>query len=162
MIVYANSDQGTKHVFSVTFHELGHASHFRKVGSGYWVKYINYIITYGKIDGTNPYGDGHGYNSGICGVGEMWGNYFSAYLSVEEFGGDLDDWLNWEYGGSEDWYNPGFLQLVSEISDISIADIFTCLTKDTDTFEKLIAKLKTKTIHDEQVDQAFNRYTDWP
>ena len=63
---------------------------------------------------------------------------------------------------TEDWYNPGFLKLVNDISDISTADIFSCLTKDTDTFEKLISKLKTKTINDEQVDHAFNRYTDWP
>ena len=164
VIVYANSDQGTKHVFSVTFHELGHASHFRKVGSGYWVKYINYIITYGKIDGTNPYGDGSGYNSGICGVGEMWGNYISALFFREEFNlisVDFNrDW--WWFDEEEGWFNPGFLKFIHGIYDISIADIFSCLTKDVDTFDKLIAKLKTKTINDEQVDHAFNLYTDWP
>jgi len=164
VIVKANSSQGTRTVFSVTFHELAHASHFRKVGSSYWIKFINYIMTYGKIDGSNPYGDGHGYNSGICGVGEMWGNYISALFIREELNlvsKDFDDFW-WWFEDNELWFNPGFLKLVNGISDISIADIFTCLTKDTDTFEKLIAKLKTKAIHDEQVDLAFNRYTDWP
>ncbi len=37
VIVKANSSQGTRTVFSVTFHELAHASHFRKVGSSYWI-----------------------------------------------------------------------------------------------------------------------------
>jgi hypothetical protein len=41
-------------------------------------------------------------------------------------------------------------------------EIFSCLVNDTDTFDKLIAKLKIKTIYDEQVDRAFNRYSDWP
>jgi hypothetical protein len=161
VIIKANSSQGTKRVFSLTFHELAHASHFKKVGSGYWTKYINYIITYGKINGS-PYGDGSGYNSGICGVGEMWGNYLSAFFTKTEFGGTLTYWVNYDEYGGEDWYNPGFLKLVDDISDISIADIFSCLSSDTDTFDKLIAKLKTKTIHDEQVDDAYSYYTDWP
>lgn len=161
VIIKANSSQGTKTVFSVTFHELAHASHFRKVGSSYWIKFINYIITYGNT--SNPYGDGTGYNFGVCGVGEMWGNYLSAFLTDAEFGGGyMNIWINREYGGKELWFNPGFLKLVNDIPDISISEIFSCLVNDTDTFDKLIAKLKTKTIYDEQVDRAFNRYTDWP
>ena len=65
IIIKANASQGTDGVYSNTFHELAHASHHKKVGSGYWIKYINYIITYGA------YGDGHGHNSGYAGVGEM-------------------------------------------------------------------------------------------
>ena len=63
VIIEANSNQGTATLYNSVFHELAHASHFEKVGSSYWTKYINYIITYGS------YGDGTGANVGICALG---------------------------------------------------------------------------------------------
>lgn len=158
IIIKANASQGTDGVFETTFHELGHASHFKKVGNGYWIKYINYIITYGNSN--NPYGDGSGHNSGHAGVGEMWGNYFSALCMNQEMPrtGGVGFYLN----ENRDWYNPGFMLDVDNISDITTSEIFSCLNSSTDTFEKLISQLKTKTINDEQVDYAFANYTDWP
>ena len=161
VIIGANADHGTDGVFATTFHELGHASHHKKVGSSYWIKYINYIITYGKS--SNPYGDGHGKNSGVCGIGEMWGNYFSALLIRDEFGYTTPFTSNWFwFVEEEDWYNPGFLKDVDNISDVTTLEIFSCLNSSTDTFSKLITQLKTKTINDGQVDNAFANYTDWP
>jgi len=151
ILIRAGSSKGTDGVFSTTFHELGHASHFKKVGSGYWIKYINYIITYGA------YGDGHGINSGNCGIGEMWGNYFSAVLTDKEFPSS-----NNYFNKDEDWYNPGFLQDVDNLPDVSAKEIFECLKSTTDTFTDLIAELKTKTTYDEKVDNAFYSYPDWP
>ena len=62
-------------LYELVFHECAHASHWSRVGSTYWVKYINYIITY------RAYGNGTGQNAGYCGVGEMWGNYIGALIS---------------------------------------------------------------------------------
>ncbi|AEM70149.1 hypothetical protein Murru_1105 [Allomuricauda ruestringensis DSM 13258] len=157
IIIRAGASKGTDGVFSTTFHELAHASHFKKVGSGYWIKYINYIITYGA------YGNGHGINSGNCGVGEMWGSYFSALLTRNEFKYTTsfnNDWL-W-FHEEEDWYNPGFLKEVDNISDVTTKEIFECLKSTTDTFTDLIAELKTKTTYDEKVNIAFTNYPDWP
>lgn len=157
ILIRAGSSKGTDGVFSTTFHELAHASHFKKVGSGYWIKYINYIITYGA------YGDGHGANSGNCGIGEMWGNYFSAFLIRQEFKYTTpfhNDWF-W-FNEEEDWYNPGFLKFVDNISDVSISEIFGCLKSTTNTFSDLKNGLKLKTVNDEKVDQAFANYSDWP
>jgi hypothetical protein len=120
-------------------------------GSSFWVKYINYIITYGA------YGNGTGHNAGYCGVGEMWGNYIGWFFLDKEFP-SKKYYLN----KTEDWYNPGFLQDVDNISDITTAEIYSCLTSSTDTFIDLITQLKTKTTNDEQVDNAFANYTDWP
>ncbi len=39
-----SSSNTTAAVYETTFHELGHASHFKQVGSEYWVNYSNYII----------------------------------------------------------------------------------------------------------------------
>ena len=80
VIIKANASQGTDGVFETTFHELAHTSHFKKVGNGYWVKYINYIITYGA------YGNGNGKNAGLCALGEAWGYHVGQFLTIQEFG----------------------------------------------------------------------------
>ena len=80
VIINANASKGTDGVTYLTFHELAHASHFKKVRSNYWIKYINYIITYGA------YGDGSGKNAGICALGEAWAYHFGYFLTIQEFG----------------------------------------------------------------------------
>ncbi|KAB7528423.1 hypothetical protein F8C76_11200 [Flagellimonas olearia] len=80
IVINSNANQGTDKVYETTFHELAHASHFNTVGSRYWIKYINYIITYGV------YGDGHGKNSEMVALGEAWGYHMGYYLIIKEFG----------------------------------------------------------------------------
>ncbi len=80
-----SSSNNTAAVYETTFHELGHASHFKIVGSEYWVKYSNYIITYGTFSG-NPYGDGTGHNVGHCALAEAWGHHIGRFLTIQEFG----------------------------------------------------------------------------
>jgi hypothetical protein len=153
LTISVNSNKvGTDDVYNTTFHECAHASHWTKVGSSYWVKYINYIITYGA------YGNGTGQNAGYCGVGEMWGNYIGAMLERREF--SRSNWNDLNHG--EDWYNPGFLRHVNDISDVTTSEIFSCMTSSTNTIDKMVSKLKTKTNHDAQVDAAYNLYSDWP
>ena len=151
LIIRAGSSKGTNRVFSVTFHELAHASHFKKVGSSYWIKYINYIITYGA------YGTGKGKNAGYCGVGEMWGNYIEWLFLDNEFPSK-----NYPFNKNEDWYNPGFMLDVDNIKDITTKEIFSCLSSTTNSFNKLVSQLKTKTNYDVQIDNAFANYNDWP
>lgn len=145
-----DSNLGTEGVCGLTFHECAHASHWSKVGSNYWVKYINYIITYGA------YGDGTGANAGYCGIGEMWGNYFGNYVCARNKFGSPSWW--WDHG--EDWFNPGFLMRVDNISDVNTSEIFSCLGST--NFSTLISQLKTKTNYDDNVDAAYNYYNDWP
>jgi len=166
LIIASAVSRGTNRIFATTFHELAHASHMRQAGSAYWVKYINYIITYsdyipGVDNGT--YGDGTGHNAGICGIGEMWGNYFSALAVRRERNFTTPFTANWGwFDEDEDWYNPGFLKDTDNIADISTQEIFSSLQSGTTTFSELINQLKTKTNNDGQVDNAFANYTDWP
>jgi len=158
---YSN-DNETIEVYETTFHELAHASHMRQAGSGYWVKYVNYIITYSDyipLVDNGTYGDGTGKNAEICGIGEMWGNYFSAVCVNREFPINSVAFHLWE---TEDWYNPGFLLDVDNIPDVTTQEIFSSLRSGTTTFPQLINQLKTKTNNDGQVDNAFANYTDWP
>jgi hypothetical protein len=99
LIIEANSSQGTAEVYGSTFHELAHASHFEKVGSSYWTKYINYIITY------DSYGDGTGNNVGVCALGEAWAYHMGYLLTLAEFrnvGGTTDN-SEIEVAGFEDF-----------------------------------------------------------
>lgn len=158
-ITIGNEYSNYKKIFQTTFHECAHASHWQKVGSAYWVNYINYIITYGWEDPDNPYGDGSGANAGYCGVGEMWGNYMGSLFRSQYF--NEEDWEDF-FEDDEYWFNPGFLQRVDSIPDISLSDIYSCLTSSTITFPSLITQLKTKTDYDSQIDNDFNSYPDWP
>ena len=81
VIIEAASSQGTAEVYGSVFHELAHASHFEKVGGSYWLKYINYIITY------NSYGNGTGQNVGVCALGEAWAYHIGYELTLAEFNG---------------------------------------------------------------------------
>ena len=149
----------TEAVYYVTFHELAHASHWAQAGNRYWVRFINAIITYGNpMADDRPYGDGTGQNAGYVGVGEMWGFYFGALLTYMEF--SSTDRLRRNAGRL--WFNPGFLQGVDSIPDITTSEIFGCLTPSTNTIAKLVEQLKTKTEYDERVDSTYNRFTDWP
>ncbi|MDX9848255.1 MAG: hypothetical protein RBT74_14830 [Tenuifilaceae bacterium] len=156
-----SSNVESEDVYNTTFHECAHASHWTKVGSYFWVQYINYIITYGNSN--NPYSNGLGYNAGYCGVGEMWGNYIGALFQRYHFSYTTPyslDW--WWFDEDEDWYNPGFLKNVDNISDISTSEIFSCLSSNTNTILKLVEQLKTKTAYVEQINFAYGLYTDWP
>ncbi len=154
-----NDYDNTDDVFGLVFHECGHASHWTEVGSSYWVKYINHIITYGA------YGDGSEDNAGYCGVGEMWGNYYSAFLERDHFNYTTPFTMPWPwFDEDEDWFNPGFLREVDAISDVTTSEIFSCLTSSTTSIDKLVTTLKTKTEYGTQIDDAYNNpdYEDWP
>ncbi|UOY05790.1 hypothetical protein L0P88_17845 [Muricauda sp. SCSIO 64092] len=138
VIIKANASQGTDGVFETTFHELGHASHFKKVGNGYWIKYINYIITYGNKN--NPYGNGRGKNSGVCGVGEMWGFYIGARLAEEEFG-TTRFYRPHPISG---WIPAVAIRRVVNEADYTIQNIFSCLNRHVTTIPKLNAEFNSR------------------
>lgn len=154
LVISASPNRGTAAIYAVTFHELAHASHQTQVGSSYWVKYINYIITYGS------YGNGTGQNAGHCGIGEMWGNYFSAVCMNREIP-NVSGVAFYLIAG-QFWFNPGFLLDVDNINDVTTAEIFSSLGSSTTTFPLLINQLKLKTTNDAAIDNAFANYTDWP
>ena len=141
-------EKSTERVFYSTFHELGHASHFKKVGSSYWVKYINYIITYGS------YGDGHGKNAGVCGVGEMWGYYIGARLAEEEF-----DTTRFYRDSQDGWIPIGINTTVVDEADYTISDIYSCLNSNVTTIPRLNAEYNARIGKDiETVNQIFENY----
>lgn len=152
-----NSSTTSQVVSSLVFHESSHASHWSKVGSSYWVKYINYIATYGA------YGNGTGQNAGYCGVGEMWGNYFGNLICPNrQFSLTNGVWFD----PYEDWFNPGFLRDVDNLNDMWPSKIFSAFNSSTTSIGTLVSTLKTITENDNRskIDNIYNNpnYNDWP
>lgn len=66
----------------IVFHELAHASHFKKVGSGYWDNIINDEISH------KNYGNGTSKNAGMVAITEAWAYHFSWYLGYKKYSGN--------------------------------------------------------------------------
>ncbi|MDD5891124.1 MAG: hypothetical protein PUC72_01145 [Bacteroidales bacterium] len=130
-------------IYERVCHELFHASHFTKAGSEFWTKYINYIITYGC------YGDGTGYNSDICGIGEMWA-YAMGEIQAQEFKyGVVSSPFN--HNIVDNWIHPKIIWDIYTTGLLSKKEIFDCLSPDVDTYDRLINKL-TETYPDKKND----------
>lgn len=150
IILPSDGSRGTARVAYVCYHELAHASHYSLAGKRYWVDYINYIITYGA------YGDGTGFNAGVAGIGEQWGNFYGDRVSRNV---NNVAFLN----ADEDWYNPGFLRdVLVQTNDVTVSEIYNTLSQTNRSFNTMISRLKSVTNQDNEVDIAYNNYTDWP
>lgn len=91
----------------------------------------------------------------------MWGYYIGAVMASMAFTKPIDDILEKDLNG----FNPGFLyDVVDEIEDLTLQEVFSCLHGNTTSIEKLVAELKTKTEFDEKIDEIYEDpdYNDWP
>ena len=145
----------TQSCYATLWHELAHASHYSKVGKVYWLAYISAITT------NRGYGDGSRSIDGYIGVGEMWGNYFGNYVCCRDYFGEDVKNVGWDPG--EDWYNPGFLMhSVSLTGDLTTGKIFSCLKSSVTNIEKLKTELKKHTSNGSKIDEAYDKFKDWP
>ncbi len=139
-------------IYSTTCHELAHASHFRKVGTEYWDRYILYIVeTYVKTMGMT-YGDGTDKDAGYCEIGEMWAYYLESKIYKERYGGTFPTF------GTSYWFRP---QIFRSLDDRGIgADkIFSVLDGDVvsrDDLEK--ALIKAFPSKSRIIEQNFSKY----
>lgn len=164
----------TPRIYSTVFHELGHASHYEKVGNLYWSLYVLHIIIY---QGYGNHADGlyHGY----CGIGEMWGNFVAAHVLYRYLGytypyvyitayGNLNYvayspplpsgcWFN----PTEDWYNPGILAMIHEDSNCSITNIYDALNPDVYSLGSLKNSLQNQGILESKILNAYSIYNEW-
>lgn len=122
-------NQDFRSLYNSVCHELAHASHFSKVGSEYWAKYISYIISYGA------YGDGTGINAGICEVGEMWGYSMGNNMELKKTGR-----LLWQTEVM-DWIKPWIFRALNEKNILSFKEIYDCLNPDIESLDELIDEM---------------------
>ena len=145
--LYSYSD-----LYSMTVHELAHASHFSKVGRNYWDKYILYIVKYYIETLGKVYGDGSGNGAGYCEVGEMWAYYMQSKMMKERYGGAMPSY------GTSFWFYP---QIMRDLDSRGIvrSDIFNSMTSSSIDCQmlksSLIANNPSKKII---IEQSFSRY----
>ena len=113
----------TKNQFYLVWHELAHTSHFRKVGSEYWADYISYIMTFAG------YGNRECYNSGVCGVGEMWANAASRQF-MGEYKNDTIAHDSW-------WFNSRILTELFYEGELTTTQVYNCLNSDIRSHQQL-------------------------
>lgn len=120
-------------IYNSVNHELSHASHFRQVGSEFWSKYIDYIITYGA------YGDGTGRNAELCGIGEMWGHCIGYLQEKEKYLASKSS-----IRAVDGWIKPNiFFQLIYK-KTLTKKQLYDCLTYDVRTYDALLRKMYAK------------------
>lgn len=139
-------------LYSCTCHELAHASHFIKVGTSYWNRYIKYIMTsYVKTAGIT-YGDGTGEDAGVCEVGEMWAYYMESKMYKERYGGTFPSF------GTSYWFYPQIFRYLDE-RGLSCSQISSVLGPDVTTRSDLMSALITAYPNKRTViEQVFGRY----
>lgn len=139
-------------IYSAAIHELAHASHFMKVGTAYWDKYISYVIKSFISSGGVCYGTGNEADAGYCAVGEMWAYFLQNMLYKLRYGTYLPDL------GTSFWFKPQILFYLGE-RGLGYSRIFKALGSEVTSVESLEERLlflypEYKSV----IEQAFDRY----
>ena len=139
-------------IYSTTCHELSHASHYAKVGSGYWNPYILYIISSFVSSGGETYGDGSAAGAGYCEIGEMWAYYMESRVFKDRYGGSFPTF------GTSYWFYPQIFRYLDE-RGLGPDEIFSVLDKDVVSKSALkSALLSAYPAKRTVIEQVFSRY----
>jgi len=139
-------------IYKVVTHESAHASHFAKVGTDFWNPYIHYVVMSSIKNKKSAYGDGTGFGSGNCEVGEMWAYFVENRSYKQRYGGDMPTF------GTSWWFSP---QIFSHLEDrgLSMSQIFKALDPSVTSLSALKDKMRTLYPSKETViEQVFSRY----
>ena len=139
------------------YHELAHASHYAKVGNGFWSRYISYIINNGA------YGDGTNKDAPLAGISEAWGFHMGWFLAQDKYGARADrpvavtenylpreigngDGIGVVFGRLAGWIPAGIMQDLTDnnadlvragfrdnVTGYSNRNLFNALDKDVDS-----------------------------
>lgn len=86
-LVAHSSDQ----MREVMYHEMGHATHYRKTGNQFWRNLIDYEAHRSLANINDPYGDGTVAGWDKCALAEMWG-YHIGYIYTHRRYGQNHSW----------------------------------------------------------------------
>lgn len=140
-------------LYNATCHELAHASHFTRVGTGFWDRYILYIIeSFLMSGGDTSYGDGTSEDAGYCEIGEMWAYYLESRMFKDRYGGNFPSY------GTSYWFYPQIFRQLDE-RGITASDMFSVLddgvTSKADLKSALVTAFPEKKT---TVEQVFSKY----
>ena len=152
-ITLGTKEQDYAGIYSVTAHELAHASHFAQVGTAYWTPYINYVLQCFVTEGGSAYGSGSADGANYCELGEMWGYFMQASLYADRYGGIMPTY------GSTYWFKPDILRYLYE-RGISRGELYRALGPEVTTIEDFKDKLIsiTPSSWEDIINQVFRTY----
>jgi len=93
-------------IANTLYHEFTHSTHYRKVGNGYWLSYIGYIVT------NLGYGDGTASGAGRIEVSETWAEtigdiYTDRRYTINSIGSQYTKFM--EIYPYNDWIAEGIM-----------------------------------------------------
>lgn len=139
-------------IYAEVCHELAHAAHFSKVGTGYWNNNILYVLESFLSSGVMDYGDGKGRNAGYCEVSEMWAYYLSSRMWQDRYGGDYPAF------GTSFWFYPQIFRYMEQ-KGLEPWQIFSVMDKEVNTRDTLRRALMAAfPEYSDYVEMIFNRY----
>ena len=152
VVIGTKESESYADIYGTTVHELAHASHYSKVGNGYWEKYIWYVISSAINSGADGYGNGTEKNAGYCEVGETWAYFMESKLFKDRYGGSMPDF------GTSWWFYPQIFRYLYE-RGFTCSEIYAALTGEAVSKDSLKAALLTM-YPDRQalIEQVFERY----
>lgn len=147
-----NGVSSYKDLYTITSHELAHASHFAKVGKQWWNKYIAFIITSFLSSKGQTYGTGTENGAGYCEVGEMWAYYIQSKIHKDRYGGNMPSF------GTSWWFYPQIFRYLDE-RGVPAADIYEALCPE--VTDRRLLKNELESLYPGKVtviEQVFSRY----
>jgi hypothetical protein len=129
-----NKDYQYDKIYSVTMHELAHASHFSRVGKSYWSTLAGRMLSSLAMTG-DEYGTGNGENEGMIGVSEMWGYFMEYSLYKDRYGREVPS-------KDDHWFHPEALQELEQ-KGVTKKDMYFALNsnvRDIETYFEYLAK----------------------
>ena len=139
-------------IYAEVCHELAHASHFTKVGTGYWNTNIIYILKSFVSSGVMDYGDGTGKEAGYCEVSEMWAYFMSSKMWQDRYGGDYPAF------GTSFWFYPQILRYIEQ-KCMECWEILSVMDETVTSRDALQRALMSFSPEDsDYIELIFNRY----
>lgn len=124
-------------IYNAVNHEFAHASHFSRVGSSFWARYISYILLC-FVNSESTYGDGNREDAQLCAVGEMWGYAMGEIQKREHYGEPLID-DNEEL--FDEWFKPEVFYYLYANGTLTKREIFNCLLSNVTSYDALVARM---------------------
>lgn len=139
-------------IYAEVCHELAHASHFSKVGTGYWNKNILYVLESFILSGVMDYGDGTAMNAGYCEVSEMWAYYLSSRMWQDRYGGEYPAF------GTSFWFYPQIFRYMEQ-KGLEPDEIISVMDAEVNSKDALqSALIAAYPEYSDYVELIFNRY----
>lgn len=106
-------------ISELVYHELSHASHFTKVGSSFWNRYVNAVINNAFKDFNDPYGDCKKNEGDLISLSESWAYYRGYFITWTKYNQYSQNWNQYYWSKLEDdiWYSCMSYQVYFDLWD---------------------------------------------